>query len=371
MSNITINNDEDFSNYTEKITKGIYNIELLINYAAEQGIKIRENYIQAFTNFKETEKNKTWTAEKEADFWIVYTKISKHIKPVSVEDIIFVENQENEKESYLRKFWFKKPTIAKRIVRTYIATTFIFIIITLGLQIYAITGSYLVRKVVESDKEIVAIEKELQNLILITNANESDHKAVMERENLMNTLEQRINETRARINHLNEWLIMFNVFNENNSESISSISTPSLDESRFFKNNLIITVAKDNYEILNTVLNAFILPILYGILGALIFTLRSLKTDIQSIKYKIVSNKIKYLLHIAIGALAGLIINLFFRTNSIDDDGIISLSFSPNALSFVAGYSVEIIFNAMDKIIVLINNSLTRQERKEEKINEH
>lgn len=372
MDNIDKNNIDKVINYSEKITQGVYNIELLINYAAEQGIEIADLYIQAFTDFKELEKKKSWTPEKEAEFWLVYTKISKLLKPVNVENIKFVENQEKEKEkeSFFRRFWFKKPTIAKRVVRSYISITFAFIIITLSLQIYSITGSYLVSKVNETNKALLVLEKEYANLLLM--GEDGDRKILMEKEAALIKIEELNNEMEARIGRLQEWIEIFD-FNKRTSEKIidSQSGPPGMfDATDHIQSNIFIIVsAKDNYEILNNTLNAFILPILYGILGALIFTLRSLKTDIQTIKYKIVSNKIKYLLHIAIGALAGLIINLFFTTNNINDEGIVSLSFSPHALSFVAGYSVEIIFNAMDKIINLINNSLARQESREEKIN--
>jgi hypothetical protein len=59
---------------------------------------------------------------------------------------------------------------------------------------------------------------------------------------------------------------------------------------------------------------------------------------------------IKYVLRIHLGALAGLAVGLFFVPEDTTT-AVLPISLSPLALAFLAGYSVEFFFSAMDRFI--------------------
>jgi hypothetical protein len=98
----------------------------------------------------------------------------------------------------------------------------------------------------------------------------------------------------------------------------------------------------------------YILPLLYGLLGAAAYVLRTLTTEIRNLTYEIESN-IRYRLRIQLGAVSGLAIGWF------SDAGLTfsasTLSLSPLALAFLAGYSVEVLFSLMDRMIYTFSSS--------------
>lgn len=98
-------------------------------------------------------------------------------------------------------------------------------------------------------------------------------------------------------------------------------------------------------------IGAYILPLLYGLLGAIVFILRSLTRSIQNHTY-LAYNKLIYAVRIQLGGLSGLAVGWILLVEEHDPGlGVSVFSLSPFALAFVAGYSVEILFSAIDKII--------------------
>jgi len=108
----------------------------------------------------------------------------------------------------------------------------------------------------------------------------------------------------------------------------------------------------------------YVLPILYGMIGACFFILRQLPKEISSRTFSMTSY-IGYSLRMAQGPLAGILISYFFAPEQIDakqlsvaendlsplDLSVITLS--PLAVAFLAGYSVEFIFRFIDKALLL------------------
>jgi hypothetical protein len=97
----------------------------------------------------------------------------------------------------------------------------------------------------------------------------------------------------------------------------------------------------------------YILPLLYGWIGALAYVLRSINREITHITYTHQSKE-HYRLRAQLGALSGLAVGWFLSVDPENYTNNSSFSFgnlSPLALSFLAGYSVELLFSAMDKIV--------------------
>ena len=96
------------------------------------------------------------------------------------------------------------------------------------------------------------------------------------------------------------------------------------------------------------ILQSYFLPLLYGLLGACAFILRSLAREIKTVTYSKESD-ISYALRLALGALAGLIVGWFVFL--LPGETVLS-SVSPLAIAFLVGYNIEILFSLMDKLIV-------------------
>lgn len=120
-------------------------------------------------------------------------------------------------------------------------------------------------------------------------------------------------------------------------------------------------------------ISAYMLPVLYGLLGASFYVLRQLPRDIENLTFSMNSH-IEYSLRIAQGPLAGIMAGYFFITSPIDlhsytdrqsvmqslaDVSSNVVDFSPLAVAFLAGYSVELIFYVIERITGAITSAPT------------
>jgi hypothetical protein len=108
-------------------------------------------------------------------------------------------------------------------------------------------------------------------------------------------------------------------------------------------NSVFVATARLKLEILSK----YILPLLYGLLGAFAFVLRDIAREVQAETYSR-SADVGYTLRIFLGLVAGLSVAWFIQPPGT---GSVLATISPLALSFVAGYSVDLLFTAMDRIV--------------------
>jgi hypothetical protein len=104
-------------------------------------------------------------------------------------------------------------------------------------------------------------------------------------------------------------------------------------------------VAQVELELATSFVGAFLLPVLYGMLGAIAFVLRRLSDETLSGEARTL--KRRYSLRVPIGALSGLAAGWLLQSPA----GSVTASLSPFALAFVAGYSADLVFAAMDRIV--------------------
>jgi hypothetical protein len=106
------------------------------------------------------------------------------------------------------------------------------------------------------------------------------------------------------------------------------------------------TVAKVELELATSFVGGFLLPVLYGMLGAIAFVLRRLSDDNLG-QDEVRDPRNRYSLRVPIGALSGLAAGWLLQPTA----GTVTSSLSPFALAFVAGYSAELVFAAMDRVV--------------------
>lgn len=104
------------------------------------------------------------------------------------------------------------------------------------------------------------------------------------------------------------------------------------------------------------VLQQYVLPLLYGWLGAMAYVLRTLGAQARARLYSI-DEHINFSLRVWLGIVAGLAIGWFFRAGDNDETATAVGSISALALAFVAGYSVDILFTAMDRIVAAFSSA--------------
>ncbi|WP_310601031.1 hypothetical protein [Desulfobulbus sp.] len=111
------------------------------------------------------------------------------------------------------------------------------------------------------------------------------------------------------------------------------------------------------------ILQKYLLPLVYGFLGACVYILRNLSSKIKAYAF-INASIINFHIRLCLGTLGGIAI-VWFVSPEKGADPILSLS--PLALAFLAGYSVELLFTVMDTVINAFtgdNASSPREEKK-------
>jgi hypothetical protein len=102
-------------------------------------------------------------------------------------------------------------------------------------------------------------------------------------------------------------------------------------------------------------LASWLLPALYGLLGACVFVMRDLALATGRIKARgdaSVVDLLSLLLRIALGGLAGIIIGWFWTpASSTASSPTSGLSSFPFAIAFLAGYSIDSLFALLDRLI--------------------
>ncbi len=94
-----------------------------------------------------------------------------------------------------------------------------------------------------------------------------------------------------------------------------------------------------------TALQGYALPFLYGLLGACVFILRNLSNDVKNLSFV---SDVGYQLRLPLGALSGVAIALVLDMTQ----GSAPLKgMTPLAIAFLAGYSVDMLFTAMDRLV--------------------
>lgn len=120
------------------------------------------------------------------------------------------------------------------------------------------------------------------------------------------------------------------------------------------KDEIAIKIDRQEYfedlsatEFVLSLLHDHILPLLYGLLGALVLVLRSLEKTIRLHTF-IKGLSLGYNIRIILGTIGGMAVGLFFGTG--DENSLFGTGFSLMLLAFIIGYKIEILFSLMDMV---------------------
>ena len=318
-----------------ELRNSVKNAQLILAYASERGIDVREEIIVSIINVRKKLDLGDDLEETEAKFWMVYSELARLIRPVSIESLEVIRGNRRAEPSRWFVNIFRSKSLSSQYLKTYRWVGIFILVVMLLVQIYWVIGAKLIADFHSLPIELEKIMKEK-----IEKEKMLGEKAVESFEiNLLQSkiwnIEDNLASSSIVIRKWNRiWQMVIPVSSDSTDTEASSESA--LLEMKY------ASFALD-------AIKEYFLPLLYGLLGAFAYIFRNI---FQEIKEKTLTSEsnIKYVLRLHLGALTGLAVGWFFG----DDEGksVFTISnLSPLALSFLAGYSVEIFFSGMDKII--------------------
>ncbi len=351
------NNEKPFQASAE-ILQVIADAQRLITYIARNGnAQLDEDVTQVIIEAKYKIVNEQWTVSDEKNFLINYDKLAKIVYPVTVESIHCVIPQSSKNKRVLTK--------AESAVAWYRRYTLLSLFFLLLIQVYYLFGDDL-----SSDLHKLFLQRQaVLSQLPILPEQQIKQQGLIEKKNLY---DQRIDAKYKLLMLWNQVWSFGGHFSNTMPEytqkrfeiekkslqrglaSIEQLDKLILDQ-HLYQARIVYFGNLFSADAMLKVLEGYVLPLLYGLLGAFIFVLRSLLSEIKAITYT-ADCEVRYRLRLTLGALGGMIIGWFLTPEEVD----LSASVSSMALAFLMGYNVDVLFSLMDKIIDNIKQSLDK-----------
>ena len=335
--------------------KALEQVDSLVLFASENLKDLPADAIKTIAELRAKQPS-GWTPDELLNFWTSFNKLCLAIKPVTLDTLA---SNEATIPRPRRVFWRRsdlKISLSKRTAQRYLSLLLILLFLSLAFQFVAATlvglTSEIEKLLADADKlnaerseEIVAIESDVGQRKF------SDPLLSTEVKKAIASIQDKDNKVKFDVDQA---LVKANLF-----QRLATFGLKPLDyfSSRYnpretiadAKNGIVeydsvrssIGRAIDRSSLTLRLLNAVVLPIFSGTLGACAYVTRSISDQIKDTTFSATS-LIRYRVRVALGALVGAVVGFGWI------EGPASLS--PLAWAFVAGYAIEPIFAAIDSI---------------------
>ncbi|MCS7020016.1 MAG: hypothetical protein RMJ87_13080 [Cytophagales bacterium] len=337
---------------------------ILLEYTVHKGIEIDAETFDTIVAAKYTEQ---WDAQREAAFWKAYRAISIAVRPATVSSIKAGKSFYGRKISLILKIltgrWSQTTIAQSRIaVLQYRAVAIIVLLAIIIAQIYSFTGSELTKenKALRNNFDSLLVKSwEIQQKMAFATAPADSTQYWQlhyELGKVQTTLE-------ANFNYMIGWhkwwrrAITAGLYTPNiQRDTAAIIDIGWANSNEDFERYRPLARMAYSVGFPLQVVNMYLLPLLYGMMGACAYVLRELSKEVQNMTYSS-DDSVNYNLRIQLGALSGLIVGWFLTPVGGTADSLFSVYIlGPFALSFLAGYSIELVFSAMDRFIAAFSN---------------
>jgi len=321
----------------QELQRAIGEAELLLAYASANGIELTEPVLTTIVEAG------TWrplelppTVEEKTRFWIAFRALARAVHPVSPASIEATMARQG-RRGFLagpldRLLGPRLTTHAERSIYRFSLMSFAVLVLLLAVQMYWVIGSRLEAQSAQLISQAEQLGEQGARLRKAGGAESDAELLQLEADGAQLDLELGI-----RVEALDRWNGIWRGLLPGIGQA-----EPAADGASPFttlrKARLEASLAKECIEL-------YLLPLLYGLLGSCLHVLRALASSIET-RTHVVSRL--YQVRIYTGGLSGLVIGWF----GIASDGSATLvSLTPFALAFLAGYSVELLFAFMDRLV--------------------
>lgn len=342
--------DNDGLNQDDILSRHLTESRLLIAYLSRSGKEVPPELFENFAGYSRTPIEE-WDSSTEAKFWKDLNLLSRIARPATIETIELNSGLASEGNSHTEA----KRKAREGVVNRYSIVALLSMIVVLAFQIYWVVGTNVLDRTIEAQSNLQSLNAKMTDLVdQITSLDkridrqrekvvggkpdvdvlmlEAEFKRLTEvdRQNL----EAAIKSAQQTVNALFSTLTW------------TTLKVPHFFASMGAEQQIFIEFQK----ILNTTTVEYFLPLLLGLLGATVYVLRSMSVEIHD-KTFLPGNAVNYRLRLYLGMIAGLTFAWLFAwlIPSGQDTGLGAAP--PQAVAFVVGYSVEVLFSGLDRAI--------------------
>ncbi len=327
--------------------------QLLLAFASRNGKSLSEETVNIVVR---SGSQDSMTEAEEAAFWRHFALLTAEIAPVSAESVRAMSSLEGQKSP------------VQKTVRRYTITAIAALAVLVMLQAYWAVGALVISNMKSTQEQLKEVE--IRMLAGGSGALEQDRtlegppepgKRPQKRDTASKSMELKSKKEtldiylEANYHWIKLWSTIPNFF-----LGIDSMYDSDGEKGDEIKENIAYlqcaTITMD-------ILQKYLLPLIYGFLGACVYILRNLSSKIKTYAF-INASIINFHIRLCLGTLGGIAIVWFFSPENSTDP---ILSLSPLALAFLAGYSVELLFAVMDTVITAFTSNSSSPLKAEKK----
>lgn len=327
----------------------------LLRFASENVRDLDPAWTRAIAEARIAAEQNRWQPQIAEQFWKAFNGLCQSIQPATMDSISAKQNN----ISVWR--WFpprkKETSLAARTSGRYLVVLFCLIGITVPLQLYAWLYSIESKRsddlVTELRSTANATNEAYQTLYEETpngTGGQFDADQIKEAKAIIQQA-KRWNSDIDRLTYYVAALERLSLKRAPTSGSMAATISPQDQWYQLFakvnerSNGEILQAlnAEATAGLIAGVILSFLLPILFGMIGAVTFVIRTMSDQIKSSTFSTTS-PIRHLMRVTLGALAGVVVGLFSNLSS-------QVTLPPLAIAFLAGYGVEALFSMSDGFI--------------------
>jgi hypothetical protein len=334
--------------------------KLLLRHAAEVGLEPQSNVVCQIQAAQDANAEGKWTPQISQSFWLAYSKLCHAVKPVTAESLRACAGG-----------------LLHRTLNSYRRGTISLIIIILPLSVFLFVNTSIsneIGKLIEENDALALTLRErinsLNAVFISPGVTDEGSKTPLPQSatpapqsvresDAITTLQQFSTTNRvlyARANLLNRFILNFEQdplakWSDDQKRAVLELPVPlplkdipgvATYKLQWYQNFRAYgkEVQQSNLVVFGA-LTAYVLPILYALLGAFAYALRALSQEAAARTF-VPSNAA--FARIIIALIAGLVVGLF---NNLTQ----GISLSPLAIAFLVGYGVELFFSLLDAFL--------------------
>jgi hypothetical protein len=329
----------------------------LERFAAERVANLDPNLTLAIAQAQVDAQNNQWTPAASQSFWAAFNKLCQLIQPTTL-DCLAASNKDIDSRNWLT--WKRrKVSLAQRSSGRYLGALLGAILVAIPLQLYVWAGTIESKKIDESLDRLQHSMASLTEDYLKVYAQAPSADAIgaaakwsdegSARAEKESQEAQDLDMDLNRLSYQTAILQRLTTARAYPVALIPDVKEPNwLTSYRHASNRygVLRLAAIQTQEEANLgvgVVLSFILPLLFGVIGAIAYVIRSVSNEISNTTFSR-TTPTRHLMRVTLGALAGVVVGFFTNLST-------QVALSPLALAFLAGYGVEALFSMFDGFI--------------------